>query len=373
MDAEEVLQLKVRLLTEGATLPDEQWKGRRGGAGPVGGRYFLLPNGKPCGIPIRQGETARRYNSASLEPTADPTIWIYDSDVELISVPRPKFYDMTTEDGIPYHKIALLHGNHTLATTVYQACRYWTHGTQCKFCTIPSSYISGDTILEKTPEQVVEVLNAAKDEGVVDNVLLTTGTPDTADVGLERLIRIVTAIRETSNIPIGIQFEPPVENEIIHDIAVAGANAVGIHIESADESVREEMCPGKFQYGPLDTYRKSWQFALNHFDRGNVSTFLLYGLGENLDRTLSLVRELAQIGILPVVTPIRPSQGSQLANFLPSYVNNLEGSIVFYKQVGRTLYKNNLNPDNTVAGCHKCGGCTPNQEAFDWAAQAENQ
>jgi radical SAM protein (TIGR04043 family) len=356
MDAEELLRLKVRLLTEGASLPEDQWKGRKGGAGPVGGRYFILPNGQPCGVPIREGEMAKKYNSAILEQTDDSNTWIYDSDIELKMIPSPKFYDMTTDDGTPYNKIALLHGTGTLATTVYQACRYWTHGTQCKFCTIPTSHMSGDTILEKTPEQLVEVLRAAEREGVVEDVLLTTGTPETPDVGLEPLIEIIEAIRKVSDVPIGIQFEPPVEKDMIQKVANAGANAVGMHIESADESVREEICPGKFQYGP---------------QRGNVSTFLLHGLGEDPGQTLVLVEELVDVGVLPVVTPVRPSRGSQLADYVPTYVDEIEASLDLYKHIGKILYKNNLNPRNTVAGCHKCGGCTPNQEAYDWAAQTQ--
>ncbi len=371
MDAEDILRLKVRLLTEGASLPDDQWKGRKGGAGPVGARYFVLPNGKPCGVPIRQGEIAKKYDSASLEPTDDSSTWIYDNEIELKMVPRPKFYDLTTNEGVPYYKIALLHGTQTLATTIYQACRYWSNGTQCKFCTIPISHLSDDSVLEKTPDQLVEVLLAAEREGVVEDMLLTTGTPETPDASLEPLRRIIEAIRQVSNIPIGVQFEPPMEIGMIRDVANAGANAVGIHIESADESTREEMCPGKFQYGSLELYHRSWQYALDYFGRGNVSTFLLYGLGEDTSKTLALVEELAEVGVLPVVAPVRPSHGSQLANYIPAYVGDLDTSIGFYKRIGTILYNNDLNPENTVAGCHKCGGCTPNQEAYDWAAQTQ--
>lgn len=363
-----MLRLKVRLLAEGARIPEGEQKGRKGGAGPVGARYFILPNGRTCGIPIRQGAAANTYNSATLEPTDDSEIWIYDDSVELRIVPPPKFYDLTTEDGIAYPKIALLHGSNTLATTVYQTCRYWNYGTQCKFCTIPTSYAAGDTILQKTPEQFVEVLKAAEHEGVVKNVLLTTGTPENPDEGLKLLIRMVEAIREASSVPIGVQFEPLVNRDLIRDVANAGANAVGIHIESADETVREEMCPGKFQYGPLDLYQRNWQHALDFFDRGNVSTFLLYGLGEDMEKTLALVEELAEVGVLPVVTPVRPSRGSQLADYVPTYVGNLDSSTEFYKKIGTLLFDNGLNPENTFAGCHKCGGCTPNQEAYDWAA-----
>lgn len=368
MDAEEILRLKVRLLTEGASLPENLFQGRKGGAGPVGGMYFYLPNGRVCGIPIRNGLLANKYNSAPLEQTDNPDVWIYDGSVELKVVPKPKFCDLKTRDGIPYSKIALIHGSRTLATTVFQGCRYWTRNSHCKFCTIPHSYTSGNTVLEKTPEQIVEVVQAAESEGVIDDVLLTTGTTETSDMGCAILIRIVKAIRESSNIPIGVQFEPPVDITFIRDIAGAGANAVGMHLESAEESVREEMCPGKYQYGSIEFYKERLRYAREYFEWGNVSSYVLHGLGEDLDQTLTLMEELASIGVLPIVAPVRPSLGSELADYVPTYVNSLDSSVEFYKKIGLILYQNKINPEKTVAGCHKCGGCTPEQEAYDWAA-----
>jgi len=368
MDAAEILHLKVRLLTEGAVLTQGEEGVRKGGAGPVGGRYFLLPNGRVVGVPLRVGEQAKRFNSATIEPTENPTFWLYDKSIQLKVVPRPQFYDLKTEDGTLYSKIALLHGDRTLATTVHQSCRYWSYGTQCKFCTIPYSHQSGDTMLEKIPEQVAEVVVAAEKEDLIEDVLLTTGTPESEDMGITHLIRVIRAIREVSNLPIGVQFEPPINNDSIREIAQSGASAVGMHIESADESVREEMCPGKHEYGSLDLYKKSWQYALNYFERGHVSTFILHGLGEDQTNTLNLIRELAEVGVISVVAPVRPSAGSQLASYKPNYVDNLNESVDFYKEVGKILYEHELNPMKTKAGCHKCGGCTPIQEAYDWAA-----
>jgi radical SAM protein (TIGR04043 family) len=369
MDAEKALRLKVRLLTEGASLPESESQGRKGGAGPVGGRYFFLPNGRPCGIPIRIGEMAKRYNSAPLEPTDNPDVWLYDNSIEFRLIPRPNFYDLKTSDGIEFDKIALLHGSRTLATTVFQSCIYWSSGSECKFCTIPHSYTSGNTVQQKTPEQIVEVVLAAEHEGVIDDVLLTTGTTESPDMGVENLVRIIEAIRESSKIPIAVQFEPSVDKSTIRLVADAGANAVGMHIESADESVREKISPGKYEHGSLDLYKRSWQHALDYFERGNVSTYIMHGFGENLDMTLSLVDELAEVGIMPIVAPVRPSGGSQLADYVPTYVNDLDGSVELYMNVGKILYNHGLNPEKTVGGCHNCGGCTPIQEAYDWAAQ----
>ncbi len=368
MDAEELLRLKIRLLTEGATLPEDEHTGRKGGAGPVGARYFLLPNGLPCGIPIRKGQDAIRFGSASLSPTDKDRIWLYDNEIELELVPTPKFYNRTTSDGTPFPKIALLHGRNTLATTIYQHCRYWDAGLQCKFCTIPHSLSQGSTVLEKTPSQISEVVQAAESEGLVKSILLTTGTPDTEDLGGKRFVEIVKAIRRVSSLPIGVQIEPPLDLQWIERIHAAGVDAIGIHLESADSKTRAEVCPGKFEHADMDAYLRAWKFAVGLFGSGNVSTFILQGLGEDVNETISLVDELSRIGVLSVVAPVRPATGSQLGEYTPPYVGRLEDSMQFYKKIGHILFSNKLNPIDTPAGCHACGGCTPIQEAYDWAS-----
>jgi len=367
MDSESVLRLKARLLTEGATLPPEEYAGRSGGAGPVRGRYFILPTETVCGIPIRHGAEAKKYGSAPLEPTGDPTVWVYDDMVELQMVPHPRFYDKETDDGISYKKIALLHGKGTLATTLYQTCRYWECGTQCRFCTIPLSYRNGSTLLEKTPSQLAEVVAVAEEEGVAKDVLLTTGTPPSDDMGALRMEKTIQAIREISDIPIGVQFEPPQKKSYISRVSKAGADAIGMHIEIADEEIRQRICPGKAEHGSVKLYIHSWEYALEHFKRGHVSTFILHGFGEDHETTLHFMEKIAAKGVLPVVAPVRPASRSELNDYTPSYVSHLDETIEFYKSVGRILLKHNLNPNDTVAGCHKCGACTPIQEAYNWA------
>src|ERR1700691_3239307 len=47
---------------------------------------------------------------------------LLDLGVEAVPSVRPRFYDLTTADGISYRQIALLHGKDVLATTVVQTC-----------------------------------------------------------------------------------------------------------------------------------------------------------------------------------------------------------------------------------------------------------
>jgi acetyl-CoA acetyltransferase len=74
---------------------------------------------------------------------------------------RPRFYDLTTADGVPYWHIALLHLD-SVASTVVQHCAYWGNADQCTFCGIGLSLESGRTIARKTPEQLAEVAVAAR-------------------------------------------------------------------------------------------------------------------------------------------------------------------------------------------------------------------
>ena len=94
---------------------------------------------------------------------------------------RPRFYDRATADGIPYWKIAVLHGRDVLATTVLQTCiRYQSRTKTCQFCAIGQSLAAGRTVERKTPEQLAEVAKAAVELDGVTHMVMTTGTPRVA-------------------------------------------------------------------------------------------------------------------------------------------------------------------------------------------------
>ena len=89
---------------------------------------------------------------------------------------RPRYYDLTTADGVPYWKIALLHLD-SLASTVLQTCAYWGNDDQCAFCGIGLSLAAGRTVAKKRPEDLAEVAVAARDlDGAVDATLTTGST-----------------------------------------------------------------------------------------------------------------------------------------------------------------------------------------------------
>ena len=123
---------------------------------------------------------------------------------------RPRFYDLATADGIPYSKIAVLHGRDVLATTVLQSCiRYQSRTKTCQFCAIGQSLAAGRTIERKTPAQLAEVAKAAVELDGVSHMVMTTGTPPGHDRGAAILAESAKAVKAAVALPIEGQCEPP--------------------------------------------------------------------------------------------------------------------------------------------------------------------
>src|SRR6202035_155393 len=123
---------------------------------------------------------------------------------------RPRFYDRSTADGVPYWKIAVLHSRDVLATTVLQSCiRYQSRTKTCQFCAIGQSLAAGRTIERKTPAQLAEVAEAAVRLGGVQHIVMPTGTPPGADRGAAILAESAAAVKAAVDLPIQVQCEPP--------------------------------------------------------------------------------------------------------------------------------------------------------------------
>jgi radical SAM protein (TIGR04043 family) len=213
-------QLITELQSHGLRLVDGTVgaKGRRGGAGPSDHKAVTV-EGTTVMVPIYTGTASQSpYSididgSATDQSTGQPTLMRAQTSIAAVDFPvQPKFYGLSTADGIPYWKIALLHSHDVLATTVQQTCmRYRDAATACQFCAIEKSLDQGRTIARKTPEQLAEVAEAAVRLDGVSHMIMTTGTPNTPDRGAAYLAECVQAIKARVNLPIQAQCEPPAD------------------------------------------------------------------------------------------------------------------------------------------------------------------
>ena len=280
------------------------------------------------------------------------------TDALLEPVMRPRFYDLTTADGVRYEQLARLHGTDVLATTVVQTCiRYTAEATRCRFCTIQESLRAGATTQVKLPEQLAEVARAAVDLDGVRQVVMTTGTSSGPDRGSRHLTRCVRAVLEAvPGLPIQVQIEPPTDLTWIARLREAGATAIGIHVESLDQSVRERWTPGKATV-PLARYDEAWTEAVRVFGPNRVSTYLLVGLGEDPDELVAGAQRLIAMGVYPFVVPYRPLPGSLAhADGVPAPDPLTLTGVT--RRVAHALKAAGMRGADQGAGCAACGACS---------------
>ncbi|WP_347455767.1 MSMEG_0568 family radical SAM protein [Acinetobacter thermotolerans] len=338
-----------------------KWEGevglaRKGGAGPSDHKALSL-NGQTMMIPVLNLAAQDSPYTAQQDKETDNVIVFKNKiPVATLTAPkRPKFYDLKTADGIPYEQIATLHSHDVLATTVLQHCiRMNNKATACQFCSIDQSLKDGRTLIRKRPEQLAEVAKAAVELDGISQMILTTGTPNTPDRGAEILFDSVTAIRAAVDLPIQVQCEPPDDFSWFAKLKNAGAVSIGMHLEAVSDRVRHKIMPGKAEVS-LDKYFAAFKAAVEVFGRGQVSTYILAGLGDTQEEILEMTAKLTEIGVYPFVVPFVPIQGTPLEHHPkpePEFMQAL------YPEIGAQLKQHQLKSEDTQAGCAKCGACS---------------
>jgi radical SAM protein (TIGR04043 family) len=338
--------LITELQSQGLQLlePNIGASGRKGGAGPSDHKAVTI-DGTTVMVPIFTGAAAQSPYSAEIQPAGEVFIKHSESILAPVHFPQqPQFYCLTTADGIPYWKIALLHSRDVLATTVMQTCiRYGDTRTSCQFCAIGQSLQNDRTIARKTPEQLAEVSEAAVRLDGVKHLVMTTGTPNGSDRGAAYLSDCAAA-----------QCEPPDNFAWFERMRQAGVDSLGMHLEAVEPKVRERIMPGKATV-PVSYYFEAFTAAVKVFGRGQVSTYLLAGLGDSLETLVATSDRLIQLGVYPFIVPFVPITGTPLAEHPAP---NSQWMYELYQQVGQLLQGAGLSSQDMKAGCAKCGACS---------------
>ncbi|MFQ3637718.1 MAG: MSMEG_0568 family radical SAM protein, partial [Cyanobacteriota bacterium] len=242
-------QLITALQSQGLKLVEDRVgaSGRKGGAGPSDHKAVTV-EGTTVMVPVFTDTAARSPFSVTLDDVAEsPMLRVDGEAIAPLHFPQqPKFYGLSTADGIPYWKIALLHSHDVLATTVLQTCRrYRDESTVCQFCAIEKSLDAGRTIARKTPAQLAEVAEAAVRLDGVKHMVMTTGTPNTGDRGAAYLAECARAVKQRVDLPIQVQCEPPDDFAWFAKLKNAGVDSLGMHLEAITPEVRARIMPGK--------------------------------------------------------------------------------------------------------------------------------
>jgi radical SAM protein (TIGR04043 family) len=168
------------------------------------------------------------------------------------------------------------------------------------------------------------------------------------------LAESASAVKERTGLPIQAQCEPPDDFVWFQRLRSAGVDALGMHLEAWDEGVRRLIMPGKAEV-PVAFYLEAFTAAVAVFGRGQVSTYLLAGLGDSVQDLLEASRCLIEIGVYPFVVPFVPVRNTPMAD-------KCQPSAEFMRSVlqplGNWLTDAGMTSETVKAGCAKCAACS---------------
>jgi hypothetical protein len=133
-----------------------------------------------------------------------------------------------------------------------------------------------------------------------------------------------------------------------------GIDSVGIHVETFDPDVLARVAPGKARWG-IEAYFTAWERAVRMFGAGQVSTYVILGMGEDEKLTVEGCKRAIDMGVYPFVVPLRPVPGSLMEDLLPPPREAVEA---VYRQVVPHLEKRGMTSAGVTAGCARCQACS---------------
>lgn len=270
-------------------------------------------------------------------------VWQGDEKyTDIVLLPRPKFYDSLTSDGVPMSSVAVIGEPDHLRSVLNQRCAYQQLGSPCKFCAI-ENWWAGYT--DKSPAQVAEVAEAACKEGMVKHVTLSTGTRLSPGKGLEDLVEAAGLIHQRADVTMTLNFEVLSDYSLLDTLLRegkrAGATTVLCNIECFDESLRQEIMPLKGKNTVAD-YIKVWQRCVDVFDHNEVYTMVIAGLGEADGSILEGVELAASYGVVTSIVPHTPMRNAVYEDMDPPTPERMlylyEEALPIYEKYGLKLY-----------------------------------
>ncbi|MDE8346324.1 MAG: radical SAM protein, partial [Acidocella sp.] len=105
----------------------------------------------------------------------------------------------------------------------------------------------------------------------------------------------------------------------------------------------------------MDRYFDAFAAAIAVFGRGQVSTYILAGLGDTATAILETSERLIALGVYPFVVPFIPVSGTPMENAPPPSPEFMRAIL---PPLGRMLAAAGLHSATIKAGCGKCGACS---------------
>ena len=326
--------LKLDLYCKGARLDDSCYIEDDGGrrilrtrAGLGSGLEVILPGNLWTNIPVAEPFAQESPYSVCREKGGYLLRFSGEEVAPLRLSPRPAWYERTTSSGKPMTRIGTLQGTYL---GIYQAkvCEYWAakEKVNCKFCSVGLN-LGVDDADEKSIDEVMEVVRAARDESGVTYVDFNTGHY-AGDSYLDLLEPFLVRIKRELGLLVGFQTPPHRDLRHYDRLRQRGLNRVSFCFEVYDRSLFEEICPGKHTEYGLDHYLEAIRYCAALGKKGPAAEpwvtngEIIAGL-EPPESSIRAIDWIASVGAIPTVCVFRPLTGTDLEHRSPPQAESL--------------------------------------------------
>ena len=194
----------------------------------------------------------------------------------------------------------------------------------CGFCPQARGSRSSGELLSRVTwptfptQKVIETLADSVIKSKIRRVCIQALNYPTVFAHLEALVK---EIKGHCPVPVSVSCQP-LKKENIMRLAEAEVDRIGIALDAATEEVFDRV-KGK---GAGCPYRWEKQFELLEeavaiFGRGNVSTHIIVGLGENERQAAETIQRCVDTDVLPALFAFSPIRGTALQTSSPPHVD----------------------------------------------------
>jgi hypothetical protein len=351
--------LKLDLYCKGLRIDDSCMVADDGGrpllrtrAGLGSGLELILPGGLWTNVPVverfarsspyvlyrekgsylirRHGTSATDGGSLqSLTRRGEPIAWVRPA-------PRPDWYGRTTTAGKPMTRIGTLQGTY-LGIYPARVCDYWMEKPRanCGFCSVGLN-LGIDDADDKSVDEVMEVVRAARDESRITYVDFNTGHYE-GDVYLDILEPFVRRVKREIGLLVGIQAPPHHDLRRYDALKEMGVNRVSFCFEIFDPAIFRRICPGKDrEYGHrryleavaycarlgLGSVEGSASASRSPLDPWVSNGEIIAGL-EPSTSSIAAIEWITSVGAIPTVCVFRPLAGTDMEDAPPPQTEDL--------------------------------------------------
>ncbi len=214
--------------------------------------------------------------------------------------------------------LSMLEGKLDAAPTTAYLMTYTTNkcSANCTFCSQAQSSQSKTDLLSRvswpqfsSSNVVTQIANAHRNGAIRRVCIQTLNYPQ----AFQDITNFVHALKQQTGVPVSVSCQPQ-NSSNLWSLAHAGVERVGIALDAATEPLFNQT-KGEAVGGPYRWYTEFELLgtAVGIFGEGNVSTHLIFGLGETEKDVVAVMQRCVDMGVLPALFAFTPVRGTALA------------------------------------------------------------